>query len=162
MAFARPQQPRPAQTDINQMLDEAVQLTSQKANVEHINVQIEVADGLNSVFVDSAQIVSAVANVICNSLESYTDRMGPIKITADPSGDFVKLQISDLGCGMDAETVSKATQPFFSARPAGRKRGMGLAHAQRLIELNNGSLQIKSQPGTGTIATILLPIRVSG
>jgi signal transduction histidine kinase len=63
---------------------------------------------------------------------------------------------------MDAETVSKATQPFFSARPAGRKRGMGLAHAQRLIELNNGSLQIKSQPGTGTIATILLPIRVSG
>jgi putative nucleotidyltransferase with HDIG domain len=82
MAFARPQQPRPAQTDINQMLDEAVQLTSQKANVEHINVQIEVADGLNSVLVDSAQIVSAIANVICNSLESYTDRMGPIKITA--------------------------------------------------------------------------------
>jgi signal transduction histidine kinase len=161
MAFARPQQPRPAQTDVKQILDEAVQLASQKANAEHINVQIEVADGLNDVFVDSAQIVSAIANIICNSLESYTDKMGPIKITADPSDDFVQLQISDLGCGMDEETVRKATQPFFSGQAAGRKRGMGLAHAQRFIELNNGSMKIKSQPGTGTIVTILLPIEVS-
>jgi putative nucleotidyltransferase with HDIG domain len=156
MTFAKPPEPRTARTDIRQVLEEAIQLASQKIKVEHINVQIEAADGLNDVFVDSAQIVSAIANIICNSLESYTDKMGPIKITADPSDDFVQLQVSDLGCGMDAETIRKATQLFFSGRPAGRKRGMGLAHAQRLIELNNGSLKIKSQPGTGTIVTVLL------
>jgi len=161
MTFAKPPVAKPAQVDIKQMLDEAVQLTSQKKNVEHINVQIEVGDGLKNVFVDSAQIASAVANVICNSLESYTDKMGPIKITADAgeSADVVKLQISDLGCGMDAETVKKATQPFFCGQAAGRKRGMGLAHAQRLIELNNGSLQITSRPGTGTTVTISLPCK---
>ena len=161
MAFARPQKPRPAQTDIKQMLDEAIQLTSQKTGVEHINVQTDVADGLKDVFIDSAQIVSATANIISNSLESYTDKIGPIKITAEPgeSGDFIKLGISDLGCGMDAETLQKATQPFFSARPAGRKRGMGLAHAQRIIQLNNGLLKITSQPGSGTTVTILLPCK---
>lgn len=161
MAFARPQKPRPAQTDIKQMLDEAIQLTSQKTGVEHINVQTNVADGLKDVFIDSAQIVSATASIISNSLESYTDKLGPIKITAEPgeSGDFIKLEISDLGCGMDAETLQKATQPFFSARPAGRKRGMGLAHAQRIIQLNNSSLKITSRPGSGTTVTILLPCK---
>jgi signal transduction histidine kinase len=87
--------------------------------------------------------------------------MGLVKITAeaDESGDFVKLQVSDLGCGMDEETVKKATQPFFSGHAAGRRRGMGLAHARRLIELNNGSLRITSRPGSGTTVTILLPCK---
>ncbi|MHC4623570.1 MAG: HDOD domain-containing protein [Planctomycetota bacterium] len=161
MSFASPPAPRPTQTDIVQMIEEALQLTSQKTKAEHINAQIEIAEGLKNVFADSAQIVSAVANIMCNSLQSYEDKMGPVKIVADAdeSGHFVKLQVSDLGSGMDEETIKKATQPFFSGQPAGRKRGMGLAHARRLIELNKGSLRITSRPGEGTTVTILLPCR---
>ena len=161
MAFARPQQPRPAQTSIEQILDEAIQMTAQKQNTEQLDVQINVAEAGEKVFVDSAQIVSAIANIFSKSLESYSGGIGPIKVTADAdeSGDFVKLAISDLGCGMDQQTQQRATQPFFSARPAGRKRGMGLAHAARLIQLNNGSLSITSQPGSGTTVTIFLPCK---
>jgi putative nucleotidyltransferase with HDIG domain len=161
MSFARPQEPRPAETNIKQIIDEALQLTSQKTGVEHINVQIEVAEDLKSVFVDSAQIASAIANVFSNAIESYAGSLGPIKVTAiaEESGDFVKLQISDLGCGMDTETLQKATQPFFSAKPAGRKQGMGLAYAQRVIRLNKGSLGIISRPGGGTTVTIMLPCK---
>ena len=159
--FASPSQSRPTSTDHRQILDEAIQLTSQKTNVEHIDVRIEVAGDIKNVFVDSAQIVSAIANVISNSLESYTDKIGPVKITASAgeSGNFVKLTIADFGCGMDSETLQKATYPFFSNQPAGRKRGMGLAHAARLIQLNGGSLNITSQPGSGTTVTILLPCK---
>jgi putative nucleotidyltransferase with HDIG domain len=159
MSFARPQEPRPTRTNVKQMLDEAVQLTSQKTSVEHVNVQIEVAEGFKSVFVDSAQIVSTIANVFSNAIESYTGSLGPIKVTAttEESGNFVKLQISDLGCGMDAETLRKATQPFFSAKPAGRKRGMGLAYAHHVVQLNKGRLRIISRPGGGTTVTIMLP-----
>jgi len=159
MSFAEPPQPRAAQTDIKQILDEAIELAKQKTNAEHLNVQIAVAEGLESVFVDSAQVVSAIANVISNAVESYGDKPGPIKITADAAetGDSVKLQISDAGCGMDAETVQKATQPFFSVKAAGRKRGMGLAYAVRFIQLNKGSLNIASEPDSGTTVTICLP-----
>jgi putative nucleotidyltransferase with HDIG domain len=161
MSFARPQEPRPVETNVKQILDEAVQLTSQKTGVEHINVQIEVAEDIKSVFVDSAQIVSAIANVFSNAIESYTGSLGPVKVTAiaAESGNFVKLQISDLGCGMDAETLEKATQPFFSAKPAGRKQGMGLAYAQRIIRLNKGRLRIISRLGSGTTMTIMLPCK---
>ncbi len=160
MSFARPQEPRPAEMNVKQILDEAVQLTSQKTGVEHINIQIEVAEDVKSVFVDSAQVVSAIANVFSNAIESYTGSLGPVKVTAvvAESGKFVKLQISDLGCGMDAETLEKAAQPFFSAKPAGRKQGMGLAYAQRIIRLNKGKLGIMSRPGSGTTVTIMLPL----
>jgi putative nucleotidyltransferase with HDIG domain len=158
MTYAEPPAPRSSPTSVKQIIDEAIQFSSQKAHAEHINVQVELGESVSEVFVDSGQIVSAVANVICNSLESYGAELGPIKITADgQTSGLVRLRISDLGCGMDAETVSKATHPFFSAKPAGRKRGMGLAHAQRLIELNNGSLSIESEPAKGTTVTILLP-----
>ena len=136
-------------------------MTAQKQNTEQLDIQTDIDEGLENALVDSAQIVSAIANIFSNSLESYNEGVGPIKVDAisEASGDFVKLKISDSGRGMDAETLQKATQPFFSAKPAGRKRGMGLAHAQRIIQLNNGSLEITSRPGEGTTVTILLPLK---
>jgi len=157
MSFAEPPPPKPSQTDVKQMLDEAIQLTKQKTGAEHINVQIRVAKDVKSIFVDSAQVVSALANVLSNSLESYRDTIGPIKITADAAGSRVRLQVSDLGCGMDADTLRKAAHPFFSAKPAGRKRGMGLAYTARAVQMNKGSLSIESEPGKGTTVTIFLP-----
>jgi signal transduction histidine kinase len=97
--------------------------------------------------------------VISNGVESYGTQPGPIEIAGEvvESGEMVKLTIKDSGCGMDAETLKKATQPFFSAKVAGRKRGMGLAYAARFIQLNKGILTITSEPGNGTCVTIYLP-----
>lgn len=161
MSFAEPPPPKPSQTDVKQMLDEALQLASLKTGAEHINTQIQTAKDARSVFVDSAQVVSAMANVISNSLESYAGEMGPIKISGDAIDNRVRLRISDLGCGMDTETLRKATHPFFSAKPAGRKRGMGLAYAARLLQQNKATLSMESELGKGTTVTIHLPIKQS-
>ena len=159
MSFAEPPLPRPSRTSITQIIDEALQLASRKAKTEKINSELEIADNITSLFIDSAQIVSAIANIICNAIESYGQIEGAVKISIQlaESEDFVKMSIEDKGCGMNAETLKKATQPFFSAKPAGRKRGMGLAYAARLIQLNKGSLSIASEPGKGTTVSIYLP-----
>jgi len=161
ISFAEPRNPKATRTNVKKMLDEAVQLTSRKTNIEGLDVRIEIAKNVDSVFVDSAQIVSAIANIISNAVESYGDKTGPIEITAniDKPGRLVELVIRDQGCGMDAETLKKATQPFFSAKPAGRKRGMGLAYAARFIQINKGVLTIESELGNGTTVTIYLPIQ---
>ena len=161
MGFAEPPSPRAARTDVKQMLDEAIELAKQKINTVNIDVQIAIAEDIESVFVDSAQVVSAIANVISNAAESYGEKPGPIQIGAEAaeSGDSIKLQIIDAGSGMDSETVQKAAQPFFSVKAAGRKRGMGLAYAVRFIQLNKGSLNITSKPGSGTTVTICLPCK---
>ena len=161
MSFAEPPKPRAVKTNVRKMLDEAVQLTSRKTNRENLDIHIEAAEGVEDVFVDSAQIVSALANVISNAVESYGDQSGSVVITAEgiKSGERVKFTIQDRGCGMDAETLKKATQPFFSAKTAGRKRGMGLAYAARFIQINNGTLTITSEPGHGTTIIIHLPCK---
>jgi len=161
MSFAQPDESHLAQTAVRQIVDEAIELAGRKTGTAHLNVQLRIEKEVTNVFVDSAQIASAIANVITNSIESYTDTQGPVTVTAQPdaSGEGVKLLISDMGCGMDADTLRKASYPFFSAKPAGRKRGMGLAYASRLIQLNHGSLRIISEPGKGTTVTVLLPTR---
>ncbi len=157
MAFAEPSRPKPGRTAIRQIIEEAIELAGQKSRVDHVNAQIQAAAADGHVYVDSGQIVSALANIISNAVESYTDPAGPIKISVEPGADGLMLQIRDLGCGMDADTLRKATHPFFSAKPAGRKRGMGLAYAARLIQLNRGTLALASTPNQGTTATITLP-----
>jgi putative nucleotidyltransferase with HDIG domain len=159
MSYARPETPRPAKVGVAQILDEAVQLAARKLKAEHINAQIQAAEGAREAFVDSAQVVSALANVIANSVESYADALGPVQLAAEPAEGALRVRISDLGRGMDAETLRKVAYPFFSAKPAGRRRGMGLAYAARLIELNRGTLAVESHPDHGTTVTITLPLK---
>lgn len=157
MSYAEPALPRMTWTSISQIIEESIQLAGHKVATDHVNAQTHISPEVKDVLVDSAQVVVAVANIVANSIESYTDRLGPVKITAEPGYSGLRLRISDLGCGMDDATIRKATSPFFSAKPAGRKRGMGLAYASRLIRLNRGTLEIASQPDHGTTVTITLP-----
>lgn len=163
MGFAQPPAPKPADSNIKQILDEAVQLTQQKMNIDDIDIRLKIADPDKTVFVDSAQIVSSIANIFSNSLESYSPSTGMVNVsvTGIMPTDALQITITDLGCGMDADTLKKATHPFFSAKAAGRKRGMGLAYANRLIKLNKGSLAIQSKPSEGTTVTITLPFSIS-
>jgi putative nucleotidyltransferase with HDIG domain len=170
MSYANPQPPRPTETAVIQIINDAIDLTKQKKQLSLLDIRIDLEPDTPAVFVDSAQIACAISNILCNGLESYAS--GPadkniqgqeglmvIEVSADKANRAVSIQVVDSGRGMDAQTLTKATQPFFSARPAGRKRGMGLAHAQRLIEINHGSLSLTSQPDKGTTVTVVLPYK---
>ena len=189
MSYANPEQPRPTETAVRQIINDAVDLTKQKKQINQLDIKIDIAPDTPGVFVDSAQMACAISNIICNGLEAYAsgtadkdpasfeelrraDIQGQalrqssgqtgaiaIEVTADKANRTVSMQVIDSGRGMDAQTLAKATHPFFSARPAGRKRGMGLAHAQRLIEINHGTLSLVSQPDKGTTVTVVLPCK---
>jgi two-component system sporulation sensor kinase B len=156
MSFASPATPKALPADIARIIEEASALAMRKTGAESVNLNTEVP-GSVTVIVDSGQTVSAIANIITNAIESYEQPGGPIMISASANEKTVELKIADKGRGMNPEILQKATCPFFSARPAGRKHGMGLAHARRLIELNNGTLRIESSPKAGTTVTVSLP-----
>jgi putative nucleotidyltransferase with HDIG domain len=159
MSYANPEQPRATETAVGQIINDAIDLTKQKKQMEQLDIKIDISPETLEVFVDSAQISCAISNILCNGLEAYASQTGPIviEVTADKTNNTVSIQVIDSGGGMDEQTLARATHPFFSARSAGRKRGMGLAHAQRLIEINHGKLSLASQPDKGTTATITLP-----
>jgi CheY-like chemotaxis protein len=75
-----------------------------------------------------------------------------------PTGDYICLSIIDTGAGMDAGTLERATQPFFTTKGVGKGTGLGLSMVQGLAEQQGGRLQLSSTVGVGTTAELWLPV----
>ena len=159
LAFAQPPQPKKRSVSIRELLNKAVEKTCRQCGLASMEIEIA-GDGTNDgVYVDIHQVTQSVSCILANALQSYKGGNGPVWADCGMSPDrkSVSVAIRDTGCGMNAETATKARQPFFSSCPAGRRRGMGLAHAQRLLSLNGGNLKLTSEPAAGTTVTITLP-----
>jgi signal transduction histidine kinase/HD-like signal output (HDOD) protein len=158
MHFAKPMPPSPQTATVQSLIDNAAKIAAQKHGIAKLEMETVGIAELGTVFVDPGQVTEAIVRILLNAVESYKGENGPVRVEAgaEVEGRAV-LHIRDSGCGMDAETIKKVFQPFFSAKPAGRKRGMGLSHAQRLLAVNDAAIRIASEPGKGTTVTIELP-----
>lgn len=158
MDFAKPQPPALQTTELADVVARAV--SDAKAQADPVDRRIEVAIGqVPSVLIDGGQVASALKEVVENAIHATEPQGGQIEITAahDPYSGRVVVTVSDNGCGMDEETTRRAFDPFFSAKPAGRRRGLGLAKALRWLEASGASIRLESRRGQGTRAIILLP-----
>ena len=115
MSYANPEQPRATETAVGQIINDAIDLTKQKKQLEQLDIKIDISPETPEVFVDSAQISCAISNILCNSLEAYASQAGPIaiEVTADKTNNTVSIQVIDSGEGMDEQTLARATHPFF-------------------------------------------------
>jgi signal transduction histidine kinase len=164
MAFAKPEAPKPVSSDVGEIIAGAV--AEATARDGHADRKVEIAAfDVPAVRVDPQQVGSAIAEMLDNALQATEANMGHVSISAglDPFGGKVVITITDEGVGMDEQTLRRAFDPFFSSKPAGRRRGMGLSKAQRWIDTAGGSVRLESRvardghPG-GTRAILLLPV----
>jgi putative nucleotidyltransferase with HDIG domain len=159
LAFARPTAPQKRSVSVEELLTKAVDSTCRQCGLRSVEVEIAGDTKQSTVYVDVHQVTQSISFILANALQSYKGGSGPVWVDCAESLNehAVAVAIRDAGCGMDAATLAKATEPFFSSHPAGRRRGMGLAHAQRLLTLNGGKLTIISEPDKGTTVTVTLP-----
>ena len=126
---------------------------------------------LPAVLANPAQIRQIVMNLIVNASESFGDKDGVIKITTSllarneerlwcgniqlPPGEYVRLQVSDTGCGISEAARARIFDPFFSTKFAGR--GLGLSVVQGIVRARGGAIDVITPPGQGTTFEIFLP-----
>jgi signal transduction histidine kinase len=158
MDFAKPEPPKAIETDLAQIVEQAVTEAKTRSEAADRTIEVMLTD-VPLVMVDPKQITAALAQLIDNSIHATEGNNGQIQVHGafDPYSQNVVLTISDNGCGMDDATLKRAFDPFFSSKPAGRRRGMGLPRALRWIESSGGSIRLESQPNQGTQAIVLLP-----
>lgn len=100
-------------------------------------------------------------NLLINAARAIADHggaRGVIAISTRRIEDSVEVAIRDDGCGMDAEVLRRACEPFFTTRPVGQGMGQGLAIAHQVVHRHGGTLSLASQAGAGTTATVRLPL----
>jgi signal transduction histidine kinase len=112
----------------------------------------------DTVWADAGLFRLALQNIVDNACQSMPEG-GTISVQAfvDSSAEQrgVRIGVSDNGPGMDAHTLSRAMDPFFSTRPSGT--GLGLPIAERICEAHGGSIDVRSEPGAGTTVTLFMP-----
>jgi PAS domain S-box-containing protein len=166
LAFARQQDLTTNSTDIGSLLNGMHDLIARSLG-PRIALRLNIADGLPPAQVDANQVELAILNLAINardampeggSIEISADRAQPGPTRNSPAGPFIGIQVRDTGLGMDAQTLKKAVEPFFSTKPIGKGTGLGLSMVHGLAVQLGGALELSSEIGKGTTATLWLPI----
>ena len=159
MNYARPAPPQIRTVSPFVVINNCLEKVNARYHSEPLDIKLENIESLGDIKADAEQVSEAIAQIIYNALESYESGNGAVQIIGgqQPQSGFVEICIKDQGCGMSAETLQKAAQPFFSDKSAGRQRGMGLSLAESLLKNNGCVLNIESRLDKGTIVTINLP-----
>ena len=122
---------------------------------------------LPPVMADRAQLELAVMNLVVNARDAMPNG-GSIELSAaekalpGEDGRFVCLSVRDQGEGMDAETLARAVEPFFTTKGVGKGTGLGLSMVQGMVEQCGGRFLLASEPGRGTTASLCLRVSEAG
>lgn len=161
LLFARPAPPAPAEVPVEQPLNEVHSLLAPQLGQNRINLKIDLPERLR-VRVDPAQLQQVLINLVQNAADSIGQN-GTILLSArgerkrDSNGqpDVVVVEVSDTGKGIAPEVEKRLFDPFFTTKDNGT--GLGLSIAARMVELNGGSLQYRTQVNQGSTFGIVLP-----
>jgi PAS domain S-box-containing protein len=166
------QDPRPTveDVDLSRLVEEMLKLLKVSIS-KHATLKTGFGDNLPVVNGNAAQIRQVVMNLVINASEAIGEKEGLITLTttrvssseslisnnatALPARDYVRLEVSDTGCGMTEAVKAKVFDPFFSTKFVGR--GLGLAVVQGIVRDHGGAIYLMSSPSEGTTFEVFLP-----
>ncbi|MDG5489875.1 MHYT domain-containing protein [Sphingomonas sp. BGYR3] len=167
LSFARRQPLQPVPVDLSQLVTDMAGLITSTVG-PRVNLILDTPSMLRPATADPNQLEMALLNLAVNARDAMPDggtlTIGVSSAVVDPGdgsglapGAYLRLMVEDTGTGMDAETLSRAIEPFFTTKALGRGTGLGLSMAHGLASQLGGTLTIDSVPGRGTSICIWLP-----
>lgn len=163
LTFARGGEPNKKTVSLQLLIKDAISLMLRGSNIRSI---VNITAELHAIQADEGQISQVFNNLIINAAQAMPGG-GNLTITAENeflpkenrlglrAGTYVRLHITDEGCGIPPDTIEKIFDPYFSTKASGT--GLGLATAYSIILRHNGAIKVNSTSGTGTTFTIYLP-----
>jgi signal transduction histidine kinase len=170
LEFVRPVRLQVERTDVNDVLQQAVQLAETKATRGEASVKVEVASALPMIDGDHHQLTQVFTNLVANAFDALEGK-GHVTITAIPSAigenaafggpvlppsPIVIVDVADDGPGIPAELSDKIFNPFFTTKLQGT--GLGLAIVRKIIDAHDGLIDVSSSPQNGTRFRVTLPV----
>jgi PAS domain S-box-containing protein len=176
LAFSRRQTLAPKALDVNALVQNMESIL-RRALGEGISFLYTGNESLWPCYADDSQLENALLNLVVNARDAMP-RGGRLTIEASnlclraedqvldasgdapasiPPGDYVKIAVTDTGCGMTEETRQHAFEPFFTTKDVGKGSGLGLSMVYGFIRQSGGQVEISSEIGVGTSVILSLP-----
>jgi PAS domain S-box-containing protein len=159
LEFSRPRELSRAAVNLNSLIDSILPMVADRSRSKSITIEKEYDDELPDANYDEPELRKLFINLIINAIDA-SDKGGVVKLGTrrDGPGNLV-VEVADNGCGMDAETMRRLYEPFFTTKSRGT--GLGMAIARKITELHRGELSVWSRKGIGTTMTVRLPLEYS-
>jgi PAS domain S-box-containing protein len=169
LAFARRQPLTPQPTEINGLIASMVGLLDRSLS-RNVEIALTHRAGTAYALVDPHQMENALINLALNARDAMPEggRLSIATSLVDAAaldgfddavapGAYVRVEVADTGAGMDAETLSRAFEPFFTRKRPGTGSGLGLPMVYGFVKQSGGHIRLSSKLGAGTTVTLLLP-----
>ncbi|HQU41180.1 MAG: hypothetical protein B7Z73_05760 [Planctomycetia bacterium 21-64-5] len=167
MLFARPPAPRLADCDVATVAENVVAELAGKAREKQVRLELQTCSQPFTLSADANQLAVAVQALCQNGLDAV-DRGGCVSVSVErlpaaniPSEDRIAITVADDGGGIAADAQEHLFDPFYCGRPAGRRLGMGLAKAWRIVRNHRGWISVENRPTGRAMFTIVLPATVT-
>jgi two-component system, cell cycle sensor histidine kinase and response regulator CckA len=156
LAFGRRQVLQVAEVDLRGVVERMDSLL-QRLIGENIRLETVFGSGEIIVRADESQLEQVVMNLADNARDAMPDG-GTLTIAALIDGERAVLSVIDDGCGMDASTLARIYEPFFTTKSMVDGSGLGLSTVHGIVGQTGGTIEVESAPGEGTMFTIRLPL----
>jgi signal transduction histidine kinase len=145
---------------LQKILDSALQVALDRMTLKQIRPVVVFPDEDYIIQADEEKLRIAFLNILINATEAISTEGGIISISLSAKSQFYRVEISDNGCGIEAENLSKLFEPYFTSKRNGM--GLGLASTLNILQAHQCVIDVKSQVGVGTTFTITIPKQWDG
>jgi two-component system NtrC family sensor kinase len=157
LSFARKTDSRAMEISINELLEEIVYLSSQRAKYSNIEMHTLLQNDLPNICASETEMQQVFLNLVNNALDAMEKTGGQIEIASKRAGDHIQVTVADNGHGIADANLQRVFDPFYTTKPVGKGTGLGLSICYGIINKIGGDIQVQSQKGQGTTFTIRIP-----
>jgi len=155
--LSRPPSHNEAITQINEVIKTAVGIVKYDKRVKKVEFKTYLEENLPMIKIVPDQLIQVFINILINSLDAIEGE-GIIKAKSFYDDKNIYIKISDNGCGMDEQTLTKIFDPFFTTKQVGKGTGLGLSVSYGIIKKFNGDIKVISSPDNGSEFLVQIPI----
>jgi two-component system NtrC family sensor kinase len=159
LSFARKTDTTVEEVNLNELLEDLVALSSQRAKYSMVEIQTDLQQNLPSLRVSTSELQQVFFNLINNAIDAMDNDGGTLKISSRRRGSDLFIIVSDTGKGIPEANLDRIFDPFFTTKPVGKGTGLGLSICYGIIEKMGGRLEVESTVGKGTTFLVSIPLQ---
>ena len=160
LGFARKFDVKIQRVNLKEIISDVLVFHNKEAEYRNVSVYVDISKDIPEIETDRGKLQQVLLNLVNNAFQAV-DNGCNLDIIASPEGaNKVSITISDNGCGMPEENLTKIFEPFFTTKERGQGTGLGLTITYGLVKKLHGNISVKSRENEGTTFIITLPIHL--